>query len=567
MRMGRALHSMAVAGLIAFAQLAAVQVASAAPPPRVIVKFRTPAADKIAFDAQAQALVAAQRRAGVTLAPVRRTAAGADVLRSDRPMSRAQMNDLVAALAADPQVEYAEEDRLLKRAATPNDSRYHEQWQYFEAAAGINAPPAWDNATGTGVRVAVIDTGYRPHADLATNIVGGYDFISEAAVANDGDLRDGDASDPGDWTEVDECAAGDPGADSSWHGTHVAGIVAALTNNGTGVAGTAHDARVVPIRVLGRCGGYLSDVADGVVWAAGGTVSDIPENPNPARIISMSLGGGGGCDTTMQNAIDAARGRGAAVIVAAGNQGADAANFMPANCAGVIAVAAVTRAGGRTFYTNFGPMVAVAAPGGDSGSAAADNILSTLNEGTTTPAADNYAAYAGTSMATPQVAGVAALMLQADPTLTPDQIVAILQSTARAFPAPCDQCGSGIVNAAAAVAAAAQGGDGDGGSCPAGYTAHTGTLSARGSTAYQPGSRGYSVTVSGRHVAKLTGPSSANLDLFLQKKRGFLWRPVALSNGNTATESINYQGGAGSYRWRVIASRGAGNFLLCTQKP
>ena len=338
---------------------------------------------------------------------------------------------------------------MLKPVSTPNDTRYNEQWQYFEPAAGINAPTAWDSATGSGVTVAVIDTGYRPHADLMANIVDGYDFISETAVSNDGDLRDGDASDPGDWHEAGECGGA---SNSSWHGTHVAGTIAALTNNGSGVAGVAQNARILPVRVLGRCGGYTSDIADGIIWASGGAVNDIPTNVNPARIISMSLSGAGACNTTMQNAIDSARSRGTTVIVAAGNESADATDFTPANCSGVIAVAATTRAGGRTYYSNFGPLIDLAAPGGDGNGDPANNILSTLNTGTTTPGADSYAAYAGTSMATPHVSGVAALMLQINPTLTPDQIELTLKGTARAFPATCDQCGAGIVNAAAAVA-------------------------------------------------------------------------------------------------------------------
>jgi len=309
------------------------------------------------------------------------------------------------------------------------------------------------------VVTAVIDTGFRPHADLNANLLPGYDFISDAAVANDGGGRDGDASDPGDWVSANECAPGEPAETSSWHGTHVAGSIAAHTNNSVGVAGVAFNARVVPARVLGKCGGYTSDIADAIIWTSGGAVGGVPANANPAKVLNLSLGGIGSCGTTTQNAINSARSRGASVIVAAGNSNANSSGFTPANCTGVVTVAAVGRNGGRASYSNFGATVEVAAPGGSGG---ANSVLSTLNSGSAGPGADSYAFYNGTSMATPHVAGVVALMLSVNSALTPDQVTQILQSTARAFPATCSQCGSGIVNANAAVDAALGGGPGPG---------------------------------------------------------------------------------------------------------
>jgi len=216
------------------------------------------------------------------------------------------------------------------------------------------------------------------------------------------------------------------------------------------VAGVAYGAKVVPVRVLGKCGGYTSDIADGIIWASGGIVSGVTNIAARAQVINMSLGGSGACDTTTQSAINGARSRGTVVVVAAGNSNVNASNATPANCSGVIAVAATNKSGGKASYSNYGSIVDVAAPGGDSGAA----ILSTLNSGTTSPGADSYASYMGTSMATPHVAGVVALMLAKNPNLTPDDVEARLKSSARAFPATCSGCGAGIVDASAAVDAA-----------------------------------------------------------------------------------------------------------------
>ena len=421
---------------------------------RIIVKYRSAPTSLASVATQMRGTDLPAARLGVAMSHVRTTALGSQVLKVDRRLSLGEAEKLARDIvASDPNVEYAEPDRILRHTLTPNDTRYNEQWHYFESTGGINAPPAWDKSTGTGVVVAVIDTGYRPHTDLAANILQGYDFIGDTFVANDGNGRDTDASDPGDWLNAGECGPGDPSSfeASSWHGTHVAGTIAARTNNSLGVAGVAFNARVVPARVLGKCGGYTSDIADAIVWTSGGSVSGVPANANPAKVLSISLGGGGSCDTTTQNAINSARSRGASVIVAAGNSNANASNFTPANCSGVVTVAAVGRNGGKASYSNFGATVEVAAPGGSGG---ANSVLSTLNAGTQGPAADSYALYNGTSMATPHVSGVVALMLSAKPTLTPDQVTSILQSTARAFPATCSQCGSGIVNANAAVDAA-----------------------------------------------------------------------------------------------------------------
>jgi subtilisin family serine protease len=234
----------------------------------------------------------------------------------------------------------------------------------------------------------------------------------------------------------------------------VAGTIAAVTNNANGVAGVAYGAKVQPVRALGRCGGYTSDIADGIIWASGGTVTGLPVNSTPARVINLSLGGSGACDDTTRAAVDGARGRGAVVVVAAGNSNVDVSNSSPANCQGVIAVAAVDRSGGKAYYSNFGLGITLAAPGGDMRSSGTNGVLSTWNLGTTTPGADAYAFSSGTSMATPHVSAVAALMFSANPGLKPGQVKQLLKSSARAFPATCSQCGAGIVDAGAAVSSA-----------------------------------------------------------------------------------------------------------------
>ena len=345
---------------------------------------------------------------------------------------------MAGALSPESAFESVEPDLRMHPQAVPNDTYYQQQWHYYEAAGGIDAPPAWDTTTGAaGIKVAVIDTGVLPHADLASRLVGGYDFVQRIAGGTD----------PGDY--------GCNGSTSSWHGTHVAGTIGALTNNGNGVAGINWVSQIVPVRVLGRCGGYTSDIVDGMRWAAGIDVPGVQSNPNPVRIENLSLGGDGACSSTFQSAINDVIAKGTVVVVAAGNSNVDATNAQPASCSGVIAVGATGRNGGRASYSNYGSTVAISAPGGSGN----DGVLSTLNTGTTTPAADTYAYYQGTSMATPHVVGTISLMLAVNSALTPAQVLQALQQSARAFPtgtgADCTiaLCGAGIVDAARAVAA------------------------------------------------------------------------------------------------------------------
>lgn len=415
---------------------------------RVIIRYKDAVPTASPSAAMLDGARIAGRRQGVELSHLRRTSLGADVLLLNKRLPLAQVRILAENLrAGDAHVDYAEPDRILTAQMTPTDAYYPQQWHYFDAIGGVNLPTAWDKSTGAGVVVAVLDTGIRSHADLVANVLSGHDFIGDTLVSNDGTGRDTDASDPGDATSAGQCYSGSPASNSTWHGTHVSGTIAAVTNNGNGVAGVAPGAKILPVRVLGRCGGYTSDIADGIVWSAGGAVSGVPTNATPARVINMSMGGAGACDTTTQNAILAARNRGAVVVVSAGNEGSDAGQFSPSSCTGVIAVAATGKSGARASYSNYGAVVSIAAPGGDG----SEGILSTWNTGLSAPGSDTYAGAMGTSMAAPHVSGVVALMLSRNPSLTPDKVLSALQSTARPFPAACAQCGSGIVDASAAV--------------------------------------------------------------------------------------------------------------------
>ena len=324
-----------------------------------------------------------------------------------------------------------------------------------DPVGGVNAPIAWSLQTGSAsVAVAVVDTGVTAHPEFPNRFLPGFDFISDSQRANDGSGRDGDASDPGDATSDGECGAGKPGEPSSWHGTFVSGLIAATGNNSTGIAGMDWKAKILPVRVLGKCGGSFDDVTAGLLWAAGLPVAGAPPNPSPARVINMSLGGPTPCPQALQDAINAVLAQGAVIAVAAGNGSEDTTNSAPANCGGVITVGASTRQGDRASYSNFGSRVDLSAPGGDG--ALADRILSTSNDGKTSPGAPIYSRGIGTSFAAPHVAGTASLMFARNANLTPGQVLTILSVTARTFPAGslCSQggaCGVGLLDAGLAL--------------------------------------------------------------------------------------------------------------------
>ncbi|MGW4161166.1 S8 family peptidase [Streptomyces sp. NPDC004788] len=435
-----------------------------APVEKVIVTYKSSSAEAGSNAAAKSDAAEKGAKTGEKLAFERRLAGGAALVNLGGAATKQDVAEVMAAFKADPQVASVEPDiRAYAMAVTPNDTDYAKQWDLFEPTGGMNVPAAWDKATGSGVTVAVIDTGYAAHSDLATNVIPGYDFISDSSAARDGNGRDADSKDEGDWNATDgECGTGSKASNSSWHGTHVAGTIAAVTNNTNGIAGIAYNAKIEPVRVLGKCGGSSSDIADAITWASGGSVPGVPANPNPAKVINMSLGGASStCPSVYQNAINGAISRGTTVVVAAGNSNADASGFTPANCTGVITVAATNRAGSRSFYSNYGTRVDVAAPGGETRNATdtpgtvttpENGIYSTLNSGTTVQSTETYKPYQGTSMAAPHIAGLAALLQSAKPSLTPADIKAAIKANARPLPGTCTGgCGTGIADAAATV--------------------------------------------------------------------------------------------------------------------
>jgi serine protease len=355
-------------------------------------------------------------------------------------------------LRADPSVIYAVPDRRRFIQATPNDPLFSGQW-YLQSAqtSAINATSAWDTELGaTGVVVAVIDTGVLyDHPDLGRGdhggrLLPGYDFVAVAANANDGDARDADPSDPGDWvndadksnTALANCNV----TGSSWHGTRVSGMLGALTNNGTGVSGLSWNSFILPVRVLGKCGGTDSDILAGMRWAAGLGVPGVPANPTPARILNMSLGATGQCELDYRDVIDELTARKVLVVISAGNEGTVVSS--PANCPGVAAVAALRHAGSKVGFSNLGPEVTLGAPGGNcvnvNGGPCLFSLDTTSNNGTTVPGAHTYtnqtSTNLGTSFSAPIVSGIAALMLARNDNLSTAQLLARLREGARPFP-------------------------------------------------------------------------------------------------------------------------------------
>ncbi len=341
------------------------------------------------------------------------------------------VEEMVEIYSKNPNVEYALPNAITHAAMVPNDPLYGYQWNFKDGIGGINVEPAWDVSTGQGVIVAVLDTGvayenygsYIIAPDLSnTNFVPGYDFVNNDAHPND----------------------------DHYHGTHVAGTLAQNTNDGYGVAGVAYGCSIMPVKVIAGDGnGTLQQLIDGIYFAT----------DNGADIISMSLSFDNGYypGQALDDALEYAYNNGVTIIAATGNEYANTVSY-PAAYHRCIAVGATNFNGVWADYSNYGTELDVVAPGGDgqdlNGDGFMDGVLqNTFNPQTKNPADFNWWFLTGTSMATPHVSGIAALMLEANSEATPDDIRAALENTARDMGAQgWDQYyGHGLVNATAAL--------------------------------------------------------------------------------------------------------------------
>jgi serine protease len=515
----------------------------------------------------------------------------------------ADVEAVLRQLRADPSVAFADVDQRRYAHAMPNDPLFVPtatatgQW-YMQTpssltptsdAAATDAVSAWNITTGSsGTVIADIDNGIRfDHPDLLRagfggRLLPGYDFVSQDVdssngnplgtflVANDGDGWDPDPSDPGDWIDSTDLANTQvfPSSNcsvenSSWHGTRVMGVLGAVTNNDVGIAGMTWNPYLLPVRALGKCGGLDSDIITAIQWAVGMSVNGVPDNPYPADIINLSLGGTGTCPTSYQNLLTTLTGMGVLVVASAGNESGPV--DIPANCPGVLAVAGLRNVGTKVGYSSLGPEVGIAAPAGNcvnitAGSPCLRSIDTTVNEGATVPGTNSYTdqtnSNLGTSFSAPIVSGIAALMRAANANLTPPQIIARMQASATAFPQPVttpqcmagssssvecacttSTCGAGMVNALSAVMAARN--PIAAVSIPAGFTSGSATFDAGGSAAACNATMAsYAWSTSGA-VHIVSGGTSSAVNVMVSGA-GSLTLVVKDAAGNTDTAVVNF---------------------------
>lgn len=443
--------------------LMAVSAANAAPDERlgktdrIVVTYRA----DTSVNARAK-ILSASRMTGASM--LKSASEQTVIYKLPSDMSLAQVRAAASELMNDPRVVWAEPDvRVYRKAFTPADPLFGFQWGLMTPApgtrkGGASYAPVWNRTLGNGAVLAVLDTGVVAHPELAGRLLAGYDFVSDAETGGDGDGRDSDATDPGDYCEVN----GQLVEPSSWHGTQVAGVMAAASDN-TGILGVAPQSQILNVRVLGRCGGYASDVADGIRWAAGLRVSGVAPHSHGAPILNLSLASDPGvaCPSYLQSAINDARAAGSAIVVAAGNEGANALGA-PGNCEGVVTVAAHTDSSDLAAYSNYTPRVNISAP---AGGACRTGSTGCSTSGTPTLGVEGTRGFVrntgpvffiGTSAAAPFVTATLGLLKSLDASLTPDELTSLITNSARPFPAGShcagnSQCGFGMLDAAAAL--------------------------------------------------------------------------------------------------------------------
>lgn len=447
----------------------------------IVVRFTAPEPAERAEGNQAPPENVLQRIEGLpgfSLVYKRPMALGGHVFSLSEPIDHERFRDLEQALLALPEVGSVEPDALAQPRLIPDDDYFYYQWSLLAtgdysdsvkaAVVGMNVTGAWDLVDEEhSITVAVLDTGLTEPPPIArARILPGFDFISSPERARDGDGWDDDPKDEGDFRGSNECTESTDARDSSWHGTKMVSVIAERGDDGVGIAGIDWRASILPVRVLGKCGGVDSDVIDGMLWAAGHPVPGAPVNNNPARIINLSLGslGDAPCKQMYRQAFAILRSLDVVSVAGVGNDNADAAYFEPSNCLGPVSVGAVDHLGERASYSNWSDQgfVDISAPGGDRSRHGRNGLLvATSDKGDQNPYDEPRIEWtSGTSIAAAHVSGALSLAMRLDPLQHVDLLMALLFTTAQPFGngSECERefprCGIGIVDIEALIQAA-----------------------------------------------------------------------------------------------------------------